>query len=129
MGDFYDIDYRDSMTSNDKTIVYYFNEKTIHQNIKHVNIEALVPGESSAYTVKFEFDQKVKVNREYDQDTSVHSYLRSTRQKTLALSRALACQPKCTAQIIPYPHFPRAYKVIDYGHPNTSFYGLVVVAN
>lgn len=56
MGDYYDIDYRDSMTSNDKTIVFYYNDVTQHHNIKHVNIEALNSGEGSAYTVKFEFD-------------------------------------------------------------------------
>ena len=61
MGDNYDIDYRDSMTSKDQTIVYYFNDKTNHHSLKHINIEALTPGPESAYTVKFEFDQLVKV--------------------------------------------------------------------
>jgi hypothetical protein len=79
MGDYYDIDYRDSMTSNDKTIVYYFNDIAQHHNIKHVNIEALTPGPAASYKVKFEFDQKVRVSQEYEMDNSVHSYLRSNR--------------------------------------------------
>ena len=116
MGDFYDIDYRDSMTSSDQTILFYFNAAQDHHNMKHVNIEALTPGEDSAYSVKFEFDQPVKVSREYEQENSMHEYLRKNRQKILAQSRALACKPNKTAQIIPYPTFPRAYKIIDYGN-------------
>lgn len=66
MGDFYDIDYRDSITSKDQVIVYYFNAAMVHGHMKHVNIEALTSGPESAYTVKFEFDQPVKVSRELD---------------------------------------------------------------
>ena len=77
MGDFYDIDYRDSMTAQDQTIIYYFNDKTVHHGTKHINIEALTPGVASAYTVKFEFDQKVKVYRVNDQDNTMHNYLRN----------------------------------------------------
>ena len=56
MGDYYDIDYRDSLTSDQKNIVYYFNDKLHHNHLKHVGIEALNLGEDAVYTVKFEFD-------------------------------------------------------------------------
>ena len=109
--------------------MYYFNDKLIHNNIKHVTIEALSPGEGAAYSVKFEFDRPVRLSREFEQSNAVQTYLRKNRQKTLALSRALACKPNRSAEVLPYPHFPRAYKVIDYGNVDTSFYGLVVVVN
>ena len=47
----------------------------------------------------------------------------------LALSRALACRPDRSAQVIPYKNWARGYKVVDYGAPAKSFYGLIVVAN
>lgn len=49
MGDFYDVDYRDSMTSKDQAFVFYTNAKCLHHGIKHLNVEALTPGASSAY--------------------------------------------------------------------------------
>jgi hypothetical protein len=66
MGDFYDIDYRDSTNSDQKNIVYYFNDKLHHNHLKHVGIESLNLGADGAYTVKFEFDQPVSIKREYD---------------------------------------------------------------
>ena len=47
----------------------------------------------------------------------------------LALSRALACRPNRSAQVIPYKNWTRAYKIVDYGTAEKSFYGLIVVAN
>ena len=59
--------------------MFYFNDAQQHHNMKHINIEALNPGPGSAYSVKFEFDQPVKVNREYEQESSMHEYLRKNR--------------------------------------------------
>ena len=49
MGDYYDIDYRDSTTSSMQSFVYYFNDKLHHNHLKHVTVEALNTGPEAAY--------------------------------------------------------------------------------
>lgn len=42
-------------------------------------------------------------------------------------SRCLTYQPTRTANCIPYEGFRNSYKVVDYGNPKLSFYGILIM--
>jgi len=41
-------------------------------------------------------------------------------------SRCLTYQPTRTAKFVPYEGFRNCYKVVDYGNPKLSLYGIII---
>lgn len=47
--------------------------------------------------------------------------------QTVVKSRCLTYQPTRTAKVVPYEGFRNCYKIVDYGDPKLSFYGILII--
>lgn len=71
-------------------------------------------------------------------DTSIPANIKSANQKTFShfmkeiitdsvASRCIVTQPTCNTVLEPYKDLRNTYKIIDYGNPALSLYGIIIL--